>query len=471
MNRTALLLATTGLLALTAAVVGLPRQKDTSHTLAQPGEAPTGVVLPLATAKNGPVTLEGKLSGAYLITGPSEAYAVLTVRADKPREQTRVPVSLALVIDRSGSMRGQKLADAKQAARLLVQQLGAEDRLALVHYGSDVRVFPSQQVTEEVRQQMLAFVDTIEDAGATNISGGLQAAAQQLLPYVEHFRVSRILLLSDGQPTEGLVEDSELLKLADTYQHQGMTVSGLGVGDEFNERLMRGLAEQGGGFYGYIQDSEKLGEIVRRELEQAAGTLARGVELRLELPEGVGEAEVMGVPARREGNSRVVRLYDLAGGQDAQVVVKLTLDLGASPGADRGVLGVRLRYQDVEAARPVETYLPLAAKVTDDEALVRANLDQDVRVHAVRALGAREMQAAAEEMKRGNRQKALGMLDNARALFGSSASALAGELADVDRTKAAYLNAQDETSVKREALQLHRKSLKTFGQNNSYGTD
>jgi Ca-activated chloride channel family protein len=60
------------------------------------------------------------------------------------------------------------------------------------------------------------------------------------------------------------------------------------------------------------------------------------------------------------------------------------------------------------------------------------------------------------------------MLDNARRLFGSSAEALAGELADVDRTRAAYLNAQDETAVRREALQLHRKSLKTFGQNNSY---
>ena len=106
--------------------------------------------------------------------------------------------------------------------------------------------------------------------------------------------------------------------------------------------------------------------------------------------------------------------------------------------------------------------------MTEDEALVRANLDQEVRVHAVRALGAREMQAAAEEMKRGNRQKALSLLDNARGLFGSSAEALAGELADVDQTKAAYLNAQDETSVKREALQLHRKSLKTFGQNNAY---
>ncbi|WP_257459339.1 vWA domain-containing protein [Archangium lipolyticum] len=468
MNRTTLLLATTALLALAAGVVGLPRQKDTSHTVAQPGEAPTGVVLQPVAASSGVLTLEGKLSGAYLMAGPSEAYAALTVRADKARNtETRQPVSLALVIDRSGSMRGQKLVDAKHAARMLVERLGLEDRLALVHYGTDVSVFPSTAVSEDARARMLDFVDAIEDEGSTNISGGLEAAAQELRPYARSFRVSRIVLLSDGQPTAGLTEDGELRRLAGNFQREGMAVSALGVGEDFNERLMRGMAEEGGGFYGYIQDSEQLADIFRRELEQAAGTVARGVELRLNLPEGVTDAEAMGLPARREGRTLVVPLYDLAGGQDTRVVVKLTLSLEPTE-APRGVLSARLRYWDVLAERQTEVDLGLTAKVTDDEALVRANLDQEVRVHAVRALGAREMQAAAEQMKQGNREKALGMLDNARRLFGSSAEALAGEVADVDRTKAAYLNAQDETAVRREALQLHRKSLKTFGQNNAY---
>jgi Ca-activated chloride channel family protein len=467
MNRTTLLLTTATLLALVAGVMGLPRQKDTSHTVAQPGEAPTGVVLQPVAARGGVLTLEGKLSGAYLMAGPSEAYAALTVRADKLQQEKRAPVSLALVIDRSGSMRGQKLVDAKRAARMLVERLGAEDRLALVHYGTDVSVFPSGLVTEEARARMLAFVDAIEDEGSTNISGGLEAAARELRPYAREFRVSRVILLSDGQPTAGLTDETELQREAGRYQHEGMTVSALGVGEDFNERLMRGMSEQGGGFYGYIQDSEQLADIFRRELEQAAGTVARGVELRLELPEGVTDAEAMGAASRREGRTLVVPLYDLAGGQDTQVVVKLTLSLEATE-APRGVLTTRLKYWDVLAERQTEVSLGLTAKVTEDEALVRANLDQEVRVHAVRALGAKELQAAAEEMKKGNREKALGLLDNARTLFGSSAEALSGELADVDRTKAAYLNAQDETAVRREALQLHRKSLKTFGQNNAY---
>ncbi|WP_309890214.1 VWA domain-containing protein [Archangium sp.] len=468
MNRTKMLLATAGLLALAAAVVGLPRQKDTSHTVARPDEVPgAGVVLPPVSARDGVLSLEGKLSGAWLMAGPSEAFAALTVRADTLQKQRRVPVNLALVIDRSGSMRGQKLLDATRAARLLLERLGPEDRLALVHYGTDVSVLPSQLVTAEARARMADFIDAIQDEGATNISGGLEAAASELRPYTEAFRVSRIILLSDGQPTAGVTEPGELQRVAGSLRGTGLTVSGLGVGDDFNERLMQGIAEQGGGFYGYIQDSERLAEIFRRELEQAAGTVARAVELRLELPEGVLDAEVMGMTARREGNTLVVPLYDLAGGQEAQVVVKLTLSLESTE-APRGVLTARLGYFEVESALAKRVDLALTARVTDDETLVRANLDKDVRAHANRALGARELQAAAEEMKRGNRDRALGMLSNARSLFGASADALSGEMEDVEKTRASYLNAQDETAVRREALQLHRKSLKTFGQNNSY---
>jgi Ca-activated chloride channel family protein len=330
-----------------------------------------------------------------------------------------------------------------------------------------VSVLPSQLVTPQARARMADFINAIQDEGATNISGGLEAAAAELRPYTEAFRVSRIILLSDGQPTAGVTEPGELQSVAGSLRGTGLTVSGLGVGDDFNERLMQGIAEQGGGFYGYVQDSERLADIFRRELEQAAGTVARGVELRLELPNGVTDAEVMGMTARREGNTLVVPLYDLAGGQEAQVVVKLTLSLESTE-APRSVLTARLRYFEVESAQARRADLALTAQVTEDEALVRAHLDKEVRVHANRALGARELQAAAEEMKRGNRDRALGMLSNARNLFGASADALSGEMEDVEKTRASYLNARDETSQRREALQLHRKSLKTFGQNNSY---
>ncbi|ATB34892.1 hypothetical protein CYFUS_000299 [Cystobacter fuscus] len=461
MNRTHLLLALTTLLALGALVIGLPSLQPPA------AKTPSGTVRPPVTAHEGVLTLEGKLSGAYVRTGPSEAHALFTVRANSLPTQRRMPVNLALVIDRSGSMRGQKLADARRAARMLVGRLETGDRLALVHYGSDVHVQPSEEITPASRDRMISFVNSIDDEGGTNLSGGLEAGAEALRPHVKDYRVSRIILLSDGEPTEGIVDEARLGRLAADYQHEGIAVSGLGVGEQFNERLMRGLAEQGGGFYGYLQDSERLAEILGRELKQATGTLARGVRLRLELPQGVTSAEALGVAAVQEDSALLIPLYDLSGGQEVRVVVKLNLAMEV-PSPARTLVSARLDYNDLVADKPVRMELELGAAVTEDEELVRARMDPDVGVAVTRALGASQMQAAAEAMKQGDRTRALDMLGNVRRLFGASSSALSGEMHEVEQTEAAYRDAQDETSVRREALKLHRKSLQSFGQNNSY---
>lgn len=469
MNRTTLLLTTAGLLALVAVVLGLPKPPpvtDTTHTVARPDEQAATRVLPTLTSGPGALTLEGKLSGEWVQAGPSEAFAVLEVKAHHPKERRRVPVNLALVIDRSGSMRGQKLTDAKRAAREFVQRVTEGDRLALVHYGTDVTTYPSTLMTAEERERMLAFVDAIEDDGSTNISGGLEAAANELRPYVNQFRVSRAILMSDGQPTAGLVREEELTQLARSLRTSGIAVSALGVGEDFNENLMQGLAEQGGGFTGFL-DSSQLSEVFNRELEQATGTVARSVEARLDLPPQVLRAEVMGASTILEGRTVRVPLYDMAGGQSARMVVKLTLETQPSEQALE-LLTAKVQYMDVEQDRPAEARLVLTARSTEDAAVVRANLDKDVRVHAVRALGTQQMRAAAEEMKRGNRASALGLMDNARKLFGTSAHALSGEIADLEQTRAAYESAQTEDERRDNARALQKKTMKNFGYNNSY---
>jgi Ca-activated chloride channel family protein len=469
MNRTTLLLSTAALLAAAAIIIGLPKPPpvtDTTHTVAQPNEQVPTVVLPLTTSGEGALTLEGKLSGAWVQSGASEAFAVLEVKAHPPKEKRRVPVNLALVIDRSGSMRGQKLTDAKRAAREFVLRVAPGDRLAVIHYGTNVTTFPSTLVTETAREQMLAFVDALEDDGSTNISGGMEAAAQELRPYVREFRVSRAILMSDGQPTAGLVREEELTQLARRMRNEGIAVSALGVGDDFNENLMQGIAEQGGGFTGFL-DSNQLVEVFNRELEQATGTVARSVEARLELPPHVASAEVMGLNVINEGRTVRVPLYDLAGGQSSRMVVKLTLNTPPSE-QPLAMLNAAVRYIDVEQDRQAEARVELTARVSEDAAVVRANLDKEVRVHAVRALGTQQMRAAAEEMKKGNRSAALGLLSNARQLFGTSAHALSGEIADLDRSRAAYESAQDEGEARKNARELQRKSMKSFGQNNTY---
>jgi Ca-activated chloride channel family protein len=469
MNRTTLLLCTAGLLAAAAVVLGLPKPPpttDTTHTVAQPDEQVPTVVLPLTTSGEGALTLEGKMSGGWVQSGSSEAFAVLEVKAHAPKVHQRVPVNLALIIDRSGSMRGQKLTDAKRAAREFVLRVAAGDRLAVIHYGTNVTTFPSTLVNEAERERMLAFVDALEDDGSTNISGAMEAAALQLRPYVREFRVSRAILLSDGQPTAGMVREEQLTAVARGMRDEGIAVSALGVGEDFNENLMQSIAEQGGGFTGFL-DSSQLAEVFNRELEQATGTVARSVEARLELPPQVSRLEVMGVNSITEGRTVRVPLYDLAGGQSSRLVVKLTLDTQPSE-QPLVLLNASVRYIDVEQDRQAEARVALTARSSDDVDVVRANLDKDVRVHAVRALGTQQMRAAVEEMKKGNRSGALNLMDNARRMFGTSAAALSSDIAELDKTRSAYESSQDEASERKNARELQRKTMKNFGQNNSY---
>ncbi|WP_342377860.1 VWA domain-containing protein [Myxococcus stipitatus] len=478
MNRTLLLLSAAGLLALGALSLGKPPAPvppppppvtDTSHTVSLPDEPASTALLPLVASEptSGALTLSGKLSGGYVQVGPSEAFAWMELKARPAPPGRRVPVNLALVVDRSGSMAGRKHNDAQRAAMELVRRLTPEDRLALVHYGTDVTVVPSRLVTKEVREDLLTLIQGIYSDGSTNISGALQEAATALHPHLTEFKVSRAILLSDGQPTTGITSEPELLRITRELRDRGVTVSALGVGEDFHAALMRGMAEQGGGFSGFIDDSARLSEVFSRELDQATSTVARKVELRLELPPHVHAAEVLGLPSTREGAIVKVPLYDMAGEQTVRVVVKLTLAAPATTEA-LPILAASAHYVDVARDTQAQTTLALKASVTDDKALVRANLDRDVRVHAVRALGTQQMRAAVKEMQLGNRSAAVGLLSNARRLFGSSASALSSELAELDQAEAAYGNAANDGDVRRESLKLYKKTMKNFGENNAY---
>jgi Ca-activated chloride channel homolog len=497
MNRTKLLLTVAGLMFLAALALDgmswlrktagrvsshppvVPQQApavagglDQTHTVVQPGEAPAQLVLPVLVGQApsghpGTVGLTGKLSGAYVKAGPSEAFAWFELSARSPEKPQRVPVNLALVVDRSGSMDGAKMTDARRAAATLVKQLKAGDRLALVHYGSDVTVVPSVEINDDTRASLLRTIDGIQVGGSTNMSGGLLAGADAVRPYAKQYRVTRAILLSDGQPTDGVTSTAGLASEVGRLRAQGITVSALGVGTGFNDSLMRAMAEAGGGFSGFISDSSELASIFTRELDQAAGTVARDVSLALTLPPGVTGVEVLGVPSTRQGDTVRIPLYDLTGGQSARVVAKLTLDAPSSASAVK-VLDATLSYVDITADLPSQVNLALEAKVTGDAQVVHASLDKEVRVHAIRALGTQHLQAAAEAMKSGNRTSALNLLSNARSLFGASASALAGELAEVEQTQAAYGNAQSDEDVRKAAMSLKKKSMKNFGQSNSY---
>lgn len=457
MTRTRALFCLAAALTLTAALEPATRWWRHFH------QAPVKVASH-ADATGGALRLEAALSHGRPLEGGS-TYVRYSVRAsDAGLEGRPQAVELALVVDRSGSMAGQKLQRARAAALALVELLHEDDQLAVVTFGSDVTELGLTRADEPGKIRLRAFINAMQDSGGTNISGALNRA-QALLGNASSGAARRVVLVSDGQPTEGLTQERELVQLAVALHESKLAVSALGVGSDFNGPLMQHLAEHGGGYYAYLNDSERLTEVLQLELAQARGAVARNVSLRLTLPDGAQVVQVAGREVVTNKDEAMVPMMDFGPGQSAQAYVELRVPAGASSLQ----IDARLEYFDANTQCPVVSGTArLAAETTDDVKVADASKESSVASECVRAVGATQMVAAAAAFERGDRQSAFSFLGNARSIFAMSADTLAGDIDEASVTQKRWEQTHEPSAVRHEALNLGKKKMADFGMNNAY---
>ncbi len=163
--------------------------------------------------------------------------------------------------------------------------------------------------------------------------------------------MNRVILISDGQPTEGVTEPAELTRQVRELRRSGISVSSIGVGTDFNEDLMQALAEVGAGSYGYLKDTSMLAAIFSKDLQQAGTQVARDVTLSFALPEGVKLAEVLGYSAEQTGRTVKIAMTDFAAGQAERVVAHLVVT-APEAGKTFDVASLAVDYADCSTARP-----------------------------------------------------------------------------------------------------------------------
>ncbi|MFY0530088.1 vWA domain-containing protein [Archangium gephyra] len=460
MNKTVAFVSLTAGLALTALVLGLPHVAPPHPATPVPPSTP-------ATASNGSLTMTSRLSHPYITPGSSDLFVTVDVTGVEVPGSKRTPVNLAVVIDRSGSMSGYKLQQAKQAARHLVGLLGPEDRLAIVHYGSDVKSLPGLPASPSNRERMLQYIEGIWDDGGTNIGAGLHTGRSLVAAVRGDYTVNRIILLSDGQATEGITDDASLTEVVKGIRTEGITVSAIGVGTDFNEDLMQGFAEYGAGAYGFLEDAGQLASLFQKDLRQASTSVARNVELTFQLPEGVMLGEVLGYRAHQEGRTVRVPLPDFSSGQVERVVARVTV-VGTRAGNAVDVTGLKLAYADLLKGTGVESAASLSAMVTERREEVLARQDKDATVYATRAMSAKNLKMAAQALRDGRKEEAKGYVMQNQALFQqagavASPAAVAADLEEQRAVLQEYEQASDDESVGAAVKRTKSKAMKSFG--------
>jgi Ca-activated chloride channel homolog len=378
----------------TSAIVALAGAVALSAVLLH-RSAPSGAatVKPVAI---GALELRAGLQSSHVLAGSHETHLAVTVRGPGlDQARVRPPINLAVVLDRSGSMADGKLEDAKAAAHQLIRQLRADDRFAVVAYGTEVEVvMPSTAVSAAARQQAYAAIDRIYDDGSTNLSGGLEAARRELAAYPLARGVSRIVLISDGIANEGLSSTDDLAALARDTANAGISITTVGVGLDFDERTMTRIAVEGRGRYHFAEHTALLAELFASELESLGSTTAVDVTLALQPAAGVTVLEAYGYRPVEEGGKVLIPISDLNAGELRKVVVRLRVDAPERGAIDVATVEVGYRRTGEDRRRRERTVA--RAEITREHQVVLGNRDLEVNRHIERALTAQAIEQATE---------------------------------------------------------------------------
>lgn len=296
------------------------------------------------------------------------------------------PVNLAFVLDRSGSMAGQKIDLAKQAVIQSIGRLQSEDRFSVVVYDDRIDVvIPSTKATTTAKDDAVRMLQRIDARNQTNLGEGWLRGCEQVALHLDRTGVNRTLLLTDGRANVGITGRDELANHAAQLRDRGVETTVFGVGADFDEVLLQAMSTAGGGNFYYIADSRQITDYITSEVGEALDVVARGVTLEVVTSESTVVESLSPFPFEQRGGRTTVNLGSLVAEQVVQVVLRLNFPLGEVGREQTAVLAV-----SAADGLANDTSLPISWRYADsrtnDNQERNAEVDRAVaRVFAARA--------------------------------------------------------------------------------------
>jgi Ca-activated chloride channel homolog len=346
----------------------------------------------------------------------------------------RPDLNLSLVLDRSGSMEGEKMVRAREAAMFCVDQMLPTDRLSVVTFDDRIEVlFPSEPVTN--KQSMKDLISRVTARGSTAlheawVRGGLTVSERML-----DQGINRVVLITDGLANVGITNTDEIVTQAMGLYKRGVSTSTIGIGADFNEDLLMPMAQSGGGNAWHVVEPDDMQRIFQVELEGLIAQFAHTVSLSLIPADGVRVVDLLNDFDLTETGR--YRLPNLQAGSPLDIVVQLRV--GAEEiGTQMRLLDLRLGFtpQDAKNAE----VLKQAHTVEFAAQIDRSEMNEEV-IKAVQFLmNARARNEAMKRMDRGDYAGAEMVIGSAlgqtQALSASCApaAALMDEMASLNET-------------------------------------
>lgn len=303
-------------------------------------------------------TFSINLDGAPSPFAQTERYEMLRVgiQGYAVDDWNRKDVALTFVIDISGSMdMDNRLGLVKRSLEMLVEQMRAGDTISIVVYGSDARVVLDPTPGSE-QGEILSVIYNLRPEGATNAEAGLKLGYKMALRAYNPDAVNRVILCSDGVANVGQVEANAILDEVHGYVEEGITMATFGFGmDNYNDTLMEQLADNGDGFYAYIDDVSEARRLFVDDLTGSLQTIALDAKVQVDFnPAVVSRYRLVGYENRavadEDFRNNSVDAGEIGAGHSVTALYEIKLFREAYG----RIATVQLRWEDPDTHEVVE---------------------------------------------------------------------------------------------------------------------
>ncbi len=424
--------------------IQLPALLAAGFIIASPASA-RQVKLEVAMAE--PLILAGKKNTTFIKIG-------LTGFDFTKDGEDRAPVNVAIVLDKSGSMDGEKIIKAREAAKMAIRRLDENDIVSVILYDSTVRVIvPATKVSDT--EAICAQIDRIAAKGSTALFAGVSKGAAEIRKFINKERVNRVLLLSDGQANIGPKSPGALGELGGSLIKEGISVSTIGLGSGYNEDLMFKLADRSDGNHAFAENGVDLVRIFDAEFGEILSVVAQEVLVKIECADGVRPVRVIGREAEISGASATVLLNQLYSGQEKYIVMEVEVPAGRAK-TTRQVASVELSYANMATNTTDTLASTVAVRFTDVKNEVAENTNKKVMASCM-------LQVGTMENDRALALRDAGKIDEARRVLLANGIRLQAEgerWGSNDLSFYGALNTSDAGKLDKKSWLLNRKQMR-----------
>lgn len=359
-----------------------------------------------AEAKADAVTCTISPERAVLQSGqPESAVVKVSMKGGKASgEKERPAVNLSIVLDRSGSMSGDKIIKAREAAIEAVSKLGDRDIVSIVIFDDEIETIVSAQ-SAKYRSDIISKIRRVEARGNTAIFGGVSQGANEIRKNLDKGMINRIILLSDGIANVGPSSPHELGRLGVSLMKEGVSVSTVGLGLGYNEDLMTSLAGKSDGNSYFVENSEDLPRIFSSELGEVLSVVAKKVRLAVSFSNGAHPVELIGRDGRIDGGMVYVDLNQIYSNQEKFLLIKTEFSVGED-GERRDFVTAEVTYETPDDGSKHVTTAKGNVRFSSDMLIVKESVDKEVMSDSLRNITAVESERAVRLIDEGKHEEA-----------------------------------------------------------------